>query len=151
MILTDGVHLISNYSIEELHSFAEDMGLKREWFQEKRILHYDLTTTRAKNRAIEMGAILVSSREIVSEGIRRFPIKLGWLRVMEDGRRVRIQAFVKRWKDVEPGKSYMYKESVPYLALRTLSEFLMLEGKLKEYFGKDMASIDVEEKPIWAR
>ena len=30
-------HLVSDASLEELHNFAEGLGLRREWFQEKSI------------------------------------------------------------------------------------------------------------------
>lgn len=40
----------------ELHQMAQDLGLKRSWFQDKRTPHYDVTkTVRAK--AIKLGAI----------------------------------------------------------------------------------------------
>lgn len=36
-------HLISSKSLEELHVFAQKIGLKREWFQNKgKLSHYDL-------------------------------------------------------------------------------------------------------------
>lgn len=67
MICTDGVHLISTDSLEELHEFAiHKMKFKKEWFQWHTIYpHYDLMTKRAKQRAIEEGAILVEGTEIV--------------------------------------------------------------------------------------
>lgn len=65
MILTDGVHLVSNVSEEELHAFASSMGLKKEWFQFGRHPHYDLTTKRASNRAIVYGAKYVTTRELL--------------------------------------------------------------------------------------
>jgi hypothetical protein len=43
MILFDGVHLATNGPIEELHEFAQSIGLKREWFQDHpRHPHYDV-------------------------------------------------------------------------------------------------------------
>lgn len=42
-------------TLEELHAFAYRMGLKREWFQDKSIPHYDLTE-KMRNRAVRMGA-----------------------------------------------------------------------------------------------
>src|SRR5215510_7618383 len=62
-------HLVSDTSIEELHEFAARLGLRREWFQTKSIPHYDLTGA-AYELAIEYGAVLVSSREIVRRAIR---------------------------------------------------------------------------------
>ena len=65
MIYTDGVHLSTDGDIEELHSFAKSIGLKRCWFQPKSHPHYDLTTERKKNTAINAGAKLISSKELV--------------------------------------------------------------------------------------
>jgi Protein of unknown function (DUF4031) len=62
-------HLVSDKSLEELHAFAERIGLRREWFQRKSIPHYDLTGD-AYRLALEHGAILVSSREIVRRAVR---------------------------------------------------------------------------------
>jgi len=62
-------HLVSDASIEELHKFAESLGLRREWFQAKSIPHYDLTGA-VHELAIERGAVLVSSREIVRRAVR---------------------------------------------------------------------------------
>jgi hypothetical protein len=56
-------------SLEELHRFAESLGLRREWFQEKSIPHYDLTG-KVYDLALERGAKLVSSREIVRRAVR---------------------------------------------------------------------------------
>ena len=64
MVYTDGVHLIAD-TLEELHAFAREMGLKPEWFQQKRLKHYDLTTKRAVRRALSLGAVMVDSKEIV--------------------------------------------------------------------------------------
>ncbi len=62
-------HLVSDTSIEELHIFAESLGLRREWFHVKSIPHYDLTGA-VYELAIERGAVLVSSREIVRRAVR---------------------------------------------------------------------------------
>ncbi len=48
MIYTDGVHLISDSSLDELHAFAEKIGLKKEWFQDKRFKHYDIWGNKLK-------------------------------------------------------------------------------------------------------
>ena len=61
--------MVSDTSLEELHQFAESLGLRREWFQEKSIPHYDLTG-KAYDLALERGATLVSSREIVLRAVR---------------------------------------------------------------------------------
>ena len=61
-------HLVTDSNLEELHEFAEKIGLKQEWFQNtqnKNHPHYDLTTQNMIEKAIENGANLVSSKEIV--------------------------------------------------------------------------------------
>ncbi|MCI0336189.1 MAG: DUF4031 domain-containing protein [Acidobacteria bacterium] len=62
-------HLVSDSSLEELHEFAECLGLRREWLQVKSIPHYDLTG-EVYGLALERGAILVSSREIVRRAVK---------------------------------------------------------------------------------
>ncbi len=61
--------LVSDTSLEELHEFAAGLGLRREWFQVKSIPHYDVTG-KYYELALERGALLVSSREIVRRAIR---------------------------------------------------------------------------------
>jgi hypothetical protein len=49
-------HLVSDTSEQELHLFAQRIGLRRSWFQDGRNPHYDVTkSVRAK--AIILGAI----------------------------------------------------------------------------------------------
>lgn len=60
----DKGHMIAD-SLNELHTFAKSIGLKREWFQDKRIPHYDLTTKRMISKAIINGANKVTQRQIV--------------------------------------------------------------------------------------
>lgn len=62
-------HLVSDSSIEDLHEFAASLGRRREWFQMKSVPHYDLTGD-VYELALERGAILVSSREIVRRAVR---------------------------------------------------------------------------------
>lgn len=72
MIYTDGVHVISDVSLDELHSFmCGSLGFKRSWFQDgsikpslKYIPHYDLTTKRACARALKAGAVLIPGIEL---------------------------------------------------------------------------------------
>jgi hypothetical protein len=54
-------HLVSDESYDELHAFAERLGVPRRAFQGD---HYDLPED-ARLRAIELGATPVSSRELV--------------------------------------------------------------------------------------
>lgn len=53
-------------TVEELHEFAFKVGLKREWFQDHRHPHYDITTKRMLGKVIKEGAILVPTREIAT-------------------------------------------------------------------------------------
>lgn len=46
---------LSGDSIEELHKFAKDLGLKESWFQNTRFPHFDLTRKK-RELAIELGA-----------------------------------------------------------------------------------------------
>ncbi len=71
-VYTDGVHMQS-WNVSVLHTFAQKMGLKRDWFQEEGVRfrgrgaevsndHYDLTTTAAYHRARAAGALYLPSR-----------------------------------------------------------------------------------------
>lgn len=74
MILTDGVHVVSDKSFGELHKFAKLYGLPRRQFHNGRIPHYDLR----KRKDAYLLAIIeiqptrrVSTRELVCRAIRR--------------------------------------------------------------------------------
>lgn len=56
-------HMFSDsVDLEELHSVALRIGMKREWFQPHRIApHYDLTPSR-RLTAVQLGVIEVSRR-----------------------------------------------------------------------------------------
>jgi hypothetical protein len=54
-------HLASDTSLEELHTFATQLGLRRAWFQGD---HYDVPAD-VRVRALELGAVPTDSREIV--------------------------------------------------------------------------------------
>ena len=64
-------HLVSDTSFEELHEFAEQLGIPRRAFQGD---HYDVQT-EYRDRAIALGAEAVPSRELVrrlrAAGLRR--------------------------------------------------------------------------------
>jgi hypothetical protein len=64
-------HLVSDTSFEELHEFAEQLGIPRRAFQGD---HYDVPT-EYRDRAIALGAEAVPSRELVrrlrAAGLRR--------------------------------------------------------------------------------
>jgi len=56
-------HLTTDGNLEDLHEFAQGIGLKREWFQDHpRVPHYDLRPSK-RARALEAGAVFVSARE----------------------------------------------------------------------------------------
>jgi hypothetical protein len=59
VIFTDGIHMVSR-SKYALHEFAKKIGLKKEWFQNKKYPHYDLTTKRMVDKAIKNGAIKIN-------------------------------------------------------------------------------------------
>ena len=61
-------HMFTDANIDELHAFAERIGMKREWFQDKRIPHYDLMPTR--RLAVACGAVEVDLREAVYLWVR---------------------------------------------------------------------------------
>jgi hypothetical protein len=66
-------HMATDGDLEELHVFAERIGLQRAWFQEHRLVdHYDLTEER-RATAVQAGAIETSSRELV-ERCRKRPV-----------------------------------------------------------------------------
>jgi hypothetical protein len=56
-------HLAAD-SVEELHGFALQIGIRRCWFHRGRFLHYDVTGEQ-RDRAIAAGARAVTSRELV--------------------------------------------------------------------------------------
>ena len=66
MVYTDKVHLVAD-SLDELHSFAISIGLKRHFFEgaRKGHPHYDLTNKLILEKALSAGALVVNSREIL--------------------------------------------------------------------------------------
>lgn len=71
MVYTDGVHLIAD-SWDELHKFAQSIGLKREWFQQHpRHPHYDIITASKMRRAIKAGAIKMRSIEMFKMMVKK--------------------------------------------------------------------------------
>ena len=57
-------HMLAD-SLEELHAMAEQLGLKRAWFQPGSTPHYDLCAAK-RTLAIELGAIPIGRRETVA-------------------------------------------------------------------------------------
>ena len=66
MVYVDKVHMVAD-SLEELHFFAEKIGLKKHFFEgvRKGHPHYDLTNKAIIFKALDNGAIVVSSKKIV--------------------------------------------------------------------------------------
>ncbi|WPN29891.1 DUF4031 domain-containing protein [Pseudomonas sp. P5_109] len=57
-------HLVAD-SLDELHAFADRLGLRRSWFQSKTLYpHYDVTKS-VRTRALAMGAHGVDREKIV--------------------------------------------------------------------------------------
>lgn len=65
-------HLMAD-SLEELHTFADAIGLKRSWFQTGN--HYDVTQAM-RNKAVARGAVQVTSRDLVPliRKLRQMPL-----------------------------------------------------------------------------
>ena len=57
-------HLIAD-DLDELHTFARSIGMKRSWFQTKSGPHYDLTASRRAD-AVVNGAIELDNREFIA-------------------------------------------------------------------------------------
>ena len=66
MIYTDKIHLVAD-SINELHKFAIFIELKKCYYHgfKKGHPHYDLTNNKILNKAIDNGAIIKNSKEIL--------------------------------------------------------------------------------------
>lgn len=64
-------HLVSDVSFDELHAFAEGLGVPRRAFERD---HYDIPSHRYPD-VVAAGAVRVSSREVVrlltAAGLRR--------------------------------------------------------------------------------
>ncbi|MFE3852514.1 DUF4031 domain-containing protein [Streptomyces griseorubiginosus] len=64
-------HLVSDTSFEELHAFAEELGVPRRAFERD---HYDIPSHRYAD-VVAAGAVEVSSRDVVrllnGAGLRR--------------------------------------------------------------------------------
>lgn len=79
-------HLFAD-SLDELHGFAAQIGLKRTWFQPASLPHYDLTSTRRRD-AVTLGAIELGRRAAVEKWreikaqMPRPPLNLTRVRVM---------------------------------------------------------------------
>lgn len=57
-------HLIADDE-EELHVFALELGLKREWYQTESSLHHYDIPKETRDLAVEMGALELSRKQMV--------------------------------------------------------------------------------------
>lgn len=58
-------HLVAD-SLAELHEFAQQLGLRRSWFQEQSVYpHYDITIT-LRDKALTLGALMGNRHTIIS-------------------------------------------------------------------------------------
>lgn len=62
-------HMVAD-TLDELHAMADAIGMKREWFQDSRYKHYDVSKGK-REQAIRLGAVEISDREIIRRGIGR--------------------------------------------------------------------------------
>jgi hypothetical protein len=68
MIFTDGVHLISDTSLEELHAYAVSVGIKRCWFHaSSKYFHYDIPKRRRETFATTYQIQIITAQEIVGK------------------------------------------------------------------------------------
>ena len=58
-------HLVSDQDLQELHAFAQRIGLKRSWFQRESYPHYDITAVK-RDKAIAMGAREATPQELIA-------------------------------------------------------------------------------------
>ena len=70
-------HLMSDTSDEELHKFAQSIGLLRQWAQlppEHNTAHYDIGTKRIRDLAVKAGAIEITELHDKIRVMRRQPV-----------------------------------------------------------------------------
>lgn len=65
----DSCHLLAD-SVDELHRFTKKLGLKRSWFQNKSLPHYDLTRGM-RTKAVRAGAVEIDI-ETFTELFRKY-------------------------------------------------------------------------------
>lgn len=70
---TGGGHLLAT-DLDELHTLAATIGLKRAWFQDKTFPHYDVTRPK-RLKAIELGAVQIEIGELPDDVLMRVPAR----------------------------------------------------------------------------
>jgi hypothetical protein len=78
VFLDGSCHLTTHGDIEELHAFAAGIGLRRAWFQNGRVPHYDLDGAR-RELALTLGATFVPARV---QARTRIAARVGRLRAL---------------------------------------------------------------------
>ena len=68
----EACHLVAD-DIDELHAFAESIGLKRRWFQPTSMPHYDMVG-RKRAEAVKKGAVEIGREKLV-ELLRKQRVK----------------------------------------------------------------------------
>jgi len=66
---SEACHLVAD-TVEEFHVFAQNLGLRRDWFQDGLVPHYDLSK-RMRYKAIAAGAKSVGRKQFAKMMIRR--------------------------------------------------------------------------------
>jgi len=76
-------HLLAD-SLDELHQFAQSIGLKKEWFQgHTKYPHYDMNENRRKI-AVKKGAIEIDKRTTI-EKAKKLKAEFDLLKLNEKG------------------------------------------------------------------
>ena len=56
-------HMLAD-TVDELHSMADRIGVRRKWLQNKRVPHYDICKSK-RALAVKLGAVEVSRERVV--------------------------------------------------------------------------------------
>ena len=72
-------HMVSDDSLIELYEFAQKIGLKKSWFQDKTIPHYDIFGNKIQ-LALSNGAIIIDSKKM-------YKLILHWRKIKELSKR----------------------------------------------------------------
>lgn len=150
MIYTDGTHLITDDPIDELHIFAEKIGLKRTWFQNHpRHPHYDIWGSKVR-KAINNGAMFISSKELVRKLRKRKNLrkqqKQKWLKGVDKMKYRKKPVIIEAMEFNEKDKDRVFKwitctttdpifvEGKPALKIQTLEG--VMTAQLGDYIIK---------------
>ena len=65
-------HMLAD-SLDELHAMADRIGMKRKWFQNKGVPHYDLSKSK-RELAVRYGAVELGDRAALGDLIKRWRV-----------------------------------------------------------------------------